>query len=263
MEKKHWRRQIWIGTALTAVTVSVFFWIRQEKRENEVTLEDGSILHYLGATPGRTAYTEEGLWQRLARKYLPASLQSGIPEPLTIGTSHMASLDGVSFYFVRRNMPEKNLGTKIFPRKIGLPRPKPAGISRYSSWYERFAWVEAVEEGGFVYRPKDLFPRTNIQHSNSGKLEYYPFSLPNFPRRQRQFPVRLYLADEGDRHARDKGGRLIATFMAKNPFPITNFPKWTATDLPSTNIVDDIQVVLNEFECYKGRYAIEIMDPQQ
>ena len=263
MKKKHWRRQILIGTTLTAAAASVFFWTRQEKRENEVTLEDGSILHYLGATPGRTSYTEENLWQRLARKYLPARFQSGILEPLTIGTSHMASLNGVSFYFVRRNMPEKNLGTKIFPRKIGLPPPKPAGISRYSSWYERFAWVEAVEEGGFVYRPKDLFPRTNIQHSDNGKLEYYPFSLPNFPRRQRQFPVRLYLADEGDRHARNKGGRLIATFMAENPFSITNFPKWTASDLPATNIVDGIQVVLNEFECYKGRDAMEIMDPQQ
>lgn len=265
MEKKHWRRQILIGTALTAVAASVFFWIRQEKQENEVALEDGSVLHYLGATPGRTPYTEENLWQRLARKYLPASLQSGIPKPLTI-RSGRASHNDVSFYFMRRNMPEKNLGTRKPTQAEKNLNPKlvnAIAITHYSSWGARTAWVEAVEENGFIYRPKELFSSLSIQHSNSGKLEYYPFSLLNFPRRQRQFPVRLYLADEDDPHASGKGGRLIGTFMAENPFPTTKFPEWTASDLPATNIVDGIQVVLNEFECYKTWHNRVIIDPHQ
>lgn len=266
MKKKHWRRQVLIGTILTtAAAASVFFWPRQEKRQNEVTLEDGSILHYLEATPGRTPYTEESLWQRLARKYLPVSLQSGIPQPLTIGTSHRAFPDGVSFYFMRRNMPEKNLGTRKptqAERNLNPKLLKDFAITYYSSWGNRSAWVEAVEEGGFVYRPNKLSERMNIQQSNNGKLEFYPLSLPNFPRRQRQFPIRLYLADEDDPHARDKGGQLIATFMAKNPFPTTNFPKWTATDLPATNVVDGIQVVLNDFGFGKRRNN-KIIDTRQ
>lgn len=266
MKKKHWSRQILIGTILMAAAAAVFFWPRQEKRENEVTLEDGSILHYLGSTPGRTAYTEENLWQRLARKYLPASLQSGIPKPSLTIRSGWTSHNDASFYFMRRNMPEKNLGSRKPTQAEKNLNPKlvnAIAITHYSSWGERTAWVEAVEENGFIYRPKEMFSSLSIQHSDNGKLEFYPLSLPNFPRRQRQFPVRLYLADEGDRHATSKGGRLIATFMAKNPFPITSFPKWAASDLPATNIVDDIQVVLNEFECYKTWHNRAIIDPHQ
>lgn len=265
MKKKHWRRQILIGTTLTAVAASVFFWTRQEKRENEVILEDGSILHYLGSTPGRTSYTEENLWQRLARKYLPASLQSVIPKPSLTISSGRASHNDASFYFVRRNMPEKNLGSRKPTQAEKNLNPKlvnAIAITHYSSWGERSPWVEAVEEGGFVYRPKEMFSSLSIQHSDNGKLEFYPLFLPNFPRRQNQFPVRLYLADEDDPHASDKGGKLIATFMAKNPFPTTKFPEWTATDLPATNIVDDIQVVLNEFGFLKRR-SYKVIDTRQ
>ncbi len=262
MKKKHWRRQILIGTILTAIAASVFFWLRQEKRENGVTLEDGSILHYLAALPGGTPYTEESLWQRLARKYLPANLQAGIPEPLTIRSFFHGFLNGVSFYFVRGNMPEKNLGRREPTQAEKNLEPNLAGITHYSSWGRRRAWLEAVEEGGFVYRPKRMLSSLSIQHSKNRKLEYYPFFLQNFPRHQSQFPIRLYLADEDDPDARDKGGRLIATFMAKNPFPITNFPEWTATDLPATNIVDGIQVVLNDFE-FRKRRSNKIIDTRQ
>ena len=50
--------------------------------------------------------------------------------------------------------------------------------------------------------------------------------------------------------------------MAENPFPTTKFPEWTASDLPATNIVDGIQVVLNEFECYKPR-SNKVIDTRQ
>lgn len=262
MKKRHWRRQIWIGIALTAVAASVFFWIRPEKRENEVTLEDGSILHYLAALPANTPYTEENLWQRLARKYLPASLQSGLSQPLTIRGFHRGSLNGASFYFMRRNMPEENLGRRKPTQAEKNLNPNLAGITHYSSWGRRRAWLEAVEEGGFVYRAKEMFSSLDIQHSKNRKLELYPFSLQNFPRRQRQFPIRLYLADEDDPHASGKGGRLIATFMAQNPFPVTKFPKWTATNLPATNIVDGIRVVLNDFGFLKRR-SNKIVDTRQ
>ena len=158
-------------------------------------------------------------------------------------------------------MSEKNLGSRKPTQAEKNLNPNISRITRYSSWRKRMAWLEAVEEGGFVYRPKEPPWRNSIQHSNNGKLEYYPFSLPNFPRRQRQFLVRLYLADEDDLHAKGKGGRLIGTFMAKSPFPTTKFPKWTATDLPATNIVDGIQVVLNDFK-YSGMMH-SIIDPHQ
>ena len=262
MKKKHWRRQILIGTILTAIAASVFFWIRPERRENEVTLEDGSILHYLAALPGGTPYTEENLWQRLARKYLPANLQSGIPQPLTIRAFLGASShSGISFYFVRRNIPDLISRKPTQAEKKNLD-PNIARIISASSWSKRAVWLEAVEEGDFVYRPKRVLSSMSIQHSNNGELEYYHFFLQNFPRRQRQFPVRLYLADGDVFSARNEGGRLIATFMAKNPFPITNFPKWTATDLPATNIVDGIRVVLNDFGFLK-RKSNKIIDTRQ
>ena len=262
MKKKHWRRQILIGTILTASAAFIFFWLQQEERENEVTLEDGSILHYLAALPANTPYTEENLWQQLARKYLPANLQSGLSQPLTIRGFHRGSLNGASFYFMRRNMPEKNLGRRKPTQAEKNLNPNLAGITYYSSWGRRRAWLEAVEEGGFIYRAKEMFSSLDIQHSKNRKLEFYPFSLQNFPRRQRQFPIRLYLADEDDPYARDKGGRLIATFMAKNPFPITNFPEWPATDLPATNVVDGIQVVLNDFE-FRKRRSNKVIDTRQ
>ena len=262
MKKKHWRRQILIGTILTTAAAAVFFWTRQEKRENEVTLEDGSILHYLGSTPGRTAYIEENLWQRLARKYLPANLQSGIPKPSLTISSGRASHNDISLYFVRGNLTEKNSGSRKPTQSEKNLNPNIVRIISASSWYRRGVWLEAIEEGGFVYRPEGIFPWPRIQHSNDDKLEFYPLFLPNFPRRQRQFPVRLYLADEDDPHARGKGGRLIGTFMAENPFPTTKFPEWTASDLPATNIVDGIQVVLNEFGFVK-RKSNKVIDTRQ
>ncbi len=262
MKKKHWRRQILIGTILTTAAAFIFFWLQQEERENEVTLEDGSILHYLAALPGGTPYTEESLWQRLARKYLPANLQSGISEPLTIRAFlGVSSHSGISFYFVRRNIPDLVSRKPTQAEKKNLD-PNTVRIISASSWSKRAVWLEAVEEGGFVYRPKRVLSSMSIQHSNNGELEYYHFFLQNFPRHQRQFPVRLYLADGDVFSARGKGGRLIATFTAKNPFPITNFPKWTATDLPATNIVDGIQVVLNDFGFLKRR-SNKIIDTRQ
>lgn len=261
MKKRYWRRQILIGAVLTAAAVLVFFWIRQEKRGNEVVLEDGSVLRHLATLPGKTPYTEENLWHRLARKYLPASLQSGISKPLTIGSGR-ASRNDVSLYFVRENLTEKNSGSRKPTQSEKNLNPNIVRIVSASSWSRRGVWLEAIEEGGFVYRPEGMFPWPRVQHSNDDKLEFYPFSLPNFPRRQRQFPVRLYLADEDDPHASGKGGRLIGTFMAENPFPTTKFPEWTASDLPVTNIVDDIQVVLNEFECLKRR-SNKVIDMRQ
>ena len=262
MKKKHWRRQILIGTILTAVAASVFFWTRQEKRENEVTLEDGSILHYLGSTPGGTAYTEENLWQQLARKYLPASLQSRILKPSLTISSGRASHNDISLYFVRWNLTEKNSGSRKPTQAEKNLNPNIVRIISASSWERRGVWLEAIEEGGFVYRPEGMFPWPRIQYSNDDQLEFYSLFLPNFPRRQSQFPVRLYLADEDDPHASSKGGRLIGTFMTENPFPTTKFPEWTASDLPVTNIVDGIQVVLNEFECYKPR-SNKVIDTRQ
>ena len=70
------------------------------------------------------------------------------------------------------------------------------------------------------------------------------FGLRKFPRRQVQFPLRLF----------DNDDQLVAEYMVENPL-YRAYPTWTAGELPMTNVVGSTRIVLRGLSGRTNQYG--------
>ena len=210
-----------------------------------VQLEDGTVLEFLISLPTMSedgqyqAYSTESLLKRTAEKIQPFTRhrQLGIlPSPVGM---RGAIPGAISFFFVLRNLP-------------GPPEPAFDHVDSMpmtgKGWYGRRngtdMWIEAVDDSGFTYRSYHP-PRmvTAVQQRLDEEIvEFFSLSLNNYPRRQQRFTLRLHARDVDEER-----GRLVGEFQVDNPSP-SEFPVWTASPLPSTNTIGNMQAVLKGFE---------------
>ncbi|MCS1407632.1 MAG: hypothetical protein M2R45_00792 [Verrucomicrobia subdivision 3 bacterium] len=209
------RCRIAIGAILLALAAAVIFWFGRREQQRAVVLEDGSLVRFVGAVPGGAPFTNEKPWHQFLREHLPARWLRWIPPSRTMSCG------------------------------------PPNGISVYFDWVRKYSagdhWtfrspvrVEAVDEGGFVYKNVSASCWSHL----NGNLTLLGLNLRQFPRRQGQFPLLIY-------NHRDE---LAARLLVNNPLP-RNFPQWTASPLPVTNVVQDLQIVLSGFSRNTGAYS--------
>lgn len=205
------RRRVWIGSVLVVLTGGIILWLWRQEQNRTVVLDNGSVLRYMEALPAGVNYSTEKEWHRLLRRYLPARFVRWLPPAETVYNSED---EGIVIFFrhTKATAQEKHWQSK-FPSRS-----------------------EVINDKGFIYRIQGVRGSTRI--SNDGTEWITEIPLPRFPRRQSQFP--LYFYDDEDRQ--------MSRIMIKNPLPKDfPFPEWTADVLPSTNVVNGVQIVLRGF----------------
>ncbi len=205
------RRRIWIGSVLVALAGGIILWFWRQEQNRTVVLDNGSVLRYMEALPAGVNYSTGKEWHRLLRRYLPARFVRWLPPAETVYNS-------------------EDEGIVIFFRHT-------KATAQEKHWQNKFpSRSEIMDDKGFVYRIQR--GRGNIRISNDGTEWITKIHLPLFPRRQSRFPLFFY----GDKNLQ------MSRIMIKNPLPKEfPFPEWTADVLPSTNVVNGVQIVLRGF----------------
>ena len=215
------RRRIWIGTALTILAGGIILWFWCQEQNRTLVLDNGSVLRYMEALPVGANYLMEKEWHRLARRYLPARFVRWLPPAETVYNSED---EGIAIFFRH---------TKA--------------TAQEKHWRDEFpSRIEVMDEKAFVYRIHG--GRGSIRISQDETIWITKIHLPRFPRRQSRFPLFFY--DDEDRQ--------MSRIMIENPLPKGfPFPEWTADRLPSTNVVNGVQIVLRGFRSV-GELHIDI-----
>ena len=220
-ESVYSRRGIWIGSILVVLAMGIILWFWRQEQNRTVVLNNGSVLRYMEALPSGVNYSTEKEWYRLARRYLPTRFIRWLPPAETVYNSEN---EGIAIFFrhTKASAQEKHWRNKFPSRR------------------------EVMDDKGFVYRIQRRMGSTRI--SGDGTEWITEIHLPRFPRRQSQFP--LYFYDDEDRQ--------MSRIMIENPLPKEfPFPEWMADVLPSTNVVNGVQIVLRDF-CSAGEPQIDI-----
>lgn len=214
------RRRIWIGSILVVLAGGIILWLWRQEQNRTVVLDNGSVLRYMEALPAGVNYSTGKEWHRLLRRYLPARFVRWLPPAETV---HNSEDEGIALFF---------------------KHTKAAAQEKH--WQNKFpSRSELMDDKGFAYRIQGSRGSTRI--SNDGTEWITEIHLPQFPRRQSQFP--LYFYDED---------RQMSRIMIENPLPKEfPFPEWTADVLPSTNVVNGVQIVLRGFRS-AGKPQIDI-----
>ncbi|NOS70834.1 MAG: hypothetical protein HOP33_12995 [Verrucomicrobia bacterium] len=198
------RKLIWISTLLVLM---VSFGILVKTKPQICILPDGSRFELQGTTRSHEEISTDGPFQKQLRRVLPTSWQHLMPSVATSKTLYGNS-NTIALWFTLTDATGNNIS--------GYP---------WSSYV-------TVDDDGFIYSLA----------SGSGTLgfgakTYHHLDLEAFPRRQKDFEVRLL-----------DGKRLpIAKFRVKNPMR-GPFPEWKTESLPVSHTNGPLAVTLERLD---------------
>lgn len=192
-----------------AVAVGLFW----GRRDPDPVLPDGSRIRLLAVLGSKAPFTTEKPWQAFLRRNLPRKFVGLLPPNRGLGCGFGS---GIKFVFDRYDQ---------------------TGKTSAGSFWSR---VETVDSSGFVYSEQP-------GSCTSGRVDgaqLMGFGLRKFPRREAQFPVRLF----------DRDDQLVAEFTVKNPI-YRAYPNWVAGEFPMTNVVGNTRIVLRGLGGRTNRYG--------
>lgn len=194
--------------ALTIIAAAVGFGWRQSRlaKARTAVLPNGSTVEYLGTVHGTGQFTTDKAWMKAARTYLPNVITRKLPQPVT-GSCGYDSNSVTVFVAVR---------------------PKPASVP-----WGRYVALDAAgarHEAG-----------SGFCSFNSPSATVYGLTLRAFPRRQREFLLRL---ESHDRKA-------LADFHIPNPVK-GPFPLWQPQPLPQTQSNGPLALTLSSLRLHEG-----------
>jgi hypothetical protein len=150
-----------------------------DRRARFVTFPDGSRVEFLGAVMGSGTFTTDNVWHRLARRYLPARIQSWLP----------AVIDCSGLYS------DSNSATII------LRLNNPTSVSGRAPW----SGYTPADQNGFRYPGNGGY---SVRSDARGNYTY-AIGLRSFPRWEPKFSL----------HFADMNGVDVATLQVPNPTP--------------------------------------------
>jgi hypothetical protein len=203
-------KRLLIALLLLALAGGAGVWLLRvrEPRNAPITLSDGTVLVFRGATYGTVHEYHGGGWRGRMAGWLPERMAKRIRQGGSIVTTYQPSL---TVWFERTR-----LSSQTAPVAIELV----LGTGTSFSWAEKTHGLSSGLPGGATIEG---------------------VGWTTFPRRGRTITLRLY---DGGVNRPDR--RQAGEFTFANP-AITNPPGWQPEPLPATRRVEDFDVTLKEF----------------
>lgn len=209
MKIRVWLRVLALAVLLGVLVVGGFLGVRILARPNSrVLMLPGEIrFELIGVSKSGEEFTSEQAWQRVLRRILPGALSAKLPQAFTSRSSD-GNTNTIRLWFTLTDAMAANVTT--------------------GPWQ----WYVAVDADGFSYPLNG-----GSGSSTSGGKTYHHLDLAAFPRRQKDFELRLL----------DGARQQVAALRLANPAPGPH-PNWAAEALPITQTNGPLAVTLERLQ---------------